>query len=149
MGENFIRLGANLDDVPEEQPPSEGLHKLTVVSKEVGRNKDDTRDQIRVAVRCDDEPDTSLIFNYLTFPNEDDFRAAEEGEEKAKQRVTLMLRSTKRFLHCFGIEWDAEGFDPDELDGAQGECRVYMRPNEEDPDGEGFPTLRLPRIPGE
>ena len=47
-------------DTPEEQIPEEGTYDLRIVMKELGRNKEDTRDQHTVVIRIEDEIEYSI-----------------------------------------------------------------------------------------
>ena len=138
----FIK--APLADGGEEVAPPESMYDLRIASKKVGRNAADTRDQVHlyIVIEGHEEEDYMGINHWLTFPNEEDLL---EFKEKAK----IMLRSTNRFLTVFGVNYGADGFDEEDLDGATGSCMVYLE-KRKDADGnemdEEQPRLRLPRM---
>lgn len=123
------------DEAPELETPSAGEKNLTIVSVERGRKSKSGGQQIGCAIRVEDEPDTELIYHYLTFPTQQDW---EDRPEAAK----TMTRMNKRFLAVFGVDYGPKGFDDEELDGATGRCTVVHEMYE----GEPRARLRLPKV---
>ena len=137
----FIK--APLADGGEEVLPPESMYDLRIASKKVGRNKADTRDQIHlyIVIEGHEEEDYMGINHWLPFPNEEDMQDT--------NRKKMMLRSINRFLTVFNVNYGADGFDEEDLEGAQGNCMVYLE-KRTDADGnemdEEQPRLRLPRM---
>lgn len=136
---SFIKVGANLDDVPEESAvPGNAEYDLTIISSDgPKKSKKSDRQIINLGLRVDDAnyPNAKLVNHTIVFPTEEDY---EEEPDKAR----MMLRSMKRFLHCFGIEWTDEGFNGEDLEGATGRCVLVQ----DEYEGEINNKLRLPRM---
>jgi len=59
------------------------------------------------------------------------------------ENVNRYKLNIQRFLACFGISGDADGFDPDDFPGSTGRANLVQG---EDQNGETKNELRLPRL---
>ena len=139
----FIKLGADLNEVPEEAPVPQGKeYPLEIIQVgDVVDAKESDRQVQRIMIRITDPDyaDASPIFHYLTYPMASDFVP---DEETGVVTANMLLRNVKRFLHVFGVEWGEEGFDDEDLAHAQGTCLLGMDSYE----GNDRNVLKLPKI---
>ncbi len=135
----FINIGGNLDDVQEEKAVPNGEYELEVVSvQDPKKAKESDRMVMPVFHRIldPDYPDAKLVAHYVTFPQESDF------DENDGRTAQLLLRGVKRYLACFGVEWEGKGFDRGDLEGAVGKCFL----KQEEYNDEVSNKLQLPRM---
>lgn len=131
-------IQAPLAEVKEDVQVPEGEYDLRVVDVKVRESeKDDinTVYALTIAVESDEFPNAQPVRHWLTIP------------KPSHEYADLMWRSLKRFLHCFGIPFEANGFDDGDLEGATGRCFVGVA--EPDEQGNTYNELRLPRLPQE
>ncbi len=130
----FIK--SRLGDAVEPTTPPEGNYDLRIVTKEAGRNKAGTRDQVRCYIVIEGDDDYMGINHWLTIPSEEDWQ---EEPDKAKR----MELANRRFLTMFGVQYTAEGFDDDDLPGATAHGLVKLDAGD---DGTPYPRVVPPRI---
>ncbi len=109
MSESFIQVA--MGDAPEEGLCEEGRYDLRIIDKKVKDTKAGDRKLLQVTMLVEDIADVAPLVENLTFPNQKDW---EDEEQMAKN----FLRRVKRFCAAFGVSWQADGFDPSQLDGA-------------------------------
>lgn len=134
----FINTGKPLDDIPEEEAVPEGEYELEIINVGEPKIKEDTRNTvITCSIRvCDpDFPNARLVSHSMVLPSEQTW---EQNQDTAR----MMMRNNKRFLRCFGVEWTADGFETEDLQGATGKCHLVQ----EEYQGEPVNKLRLPRL---
>lgn len=129
-------------DAKEDVVVPEGEYDLEILSAELEVSKNAAKQGVTepnmihcvIAVRSDEYPTARPIGHWLMF--------ATENDEWAGMR----LRDQKRFLECFSIPYEGNGFDTDDFVGSKGRCLVT---NETSDKGEPFNSLRLPRFKDE
>jgi len=108
----FIDLGANLDDIPEQNPVPEGNYDLIIE----GSKLNPANMCINVWATVSGEPEAATVFHNLSLPKADD------DDEKKKNK----LRFLKAFLQKFKIPYGAEGFNEEDLIGARANCHLIQ-----------------------
>lgn len=135
----FIKAAIADAREPELVPESE--YGLEILSHKCfdseGNQVDDDGDPARIntVIRIDsnDHPNAELIYHTVWL----------KGDE---QYAVSTMRDLRRFLHCFSIPYEADGFNPEDLDEATGRSTVYQK---EGKDGIIRLALRLPRVPSD
>jgi|TARA_Y100000310_G_scaffold69164_1_gene64598 hypothetical protein len=106
----FIDL-QGLDEDYEDHPVAEGEYELRIEDVKDGRNKKNTADQSVVRIKVmNAEEGAGSVFHYLTYPCDTD----EPDQVRGK------MRNITRFLRMFGIEFEASGFNSEDMIGATG-----------------------------
>ena len=85
-----------------------------------------------IAIRSEDYPNAATVFHHLMLVTDPDY-----------EYNHLWLRDQKRFLVCFGIPFEANGFDVDDFQGATGRCLLKVGKNDRDED---VNVLALPKV---
>jgi len=73
--------------------------------------------ECRIAIQDGDFPNAAAIWEYLVFPK--------DGVEERTKR--LQMRNIVRFLSVFGIPFEADGFNTEDLIGATGRCQLEQQ----------------------
>lgn len=140
-------IGMPFDDTPEDRLAPEGERELQIQEVEWGLSKGDPeagkpqRRMATITIAVMDIPNCSPIRHWLVLPNDDEYEEA-KVDPKAKQRVDMMVRQTRRFLKAFNVNYGPKGWDPEELPMASGKCLVVH----ETPPGRSEPMAKvLPR----
>jgi hypothetical protein len=134
-----------VSDATEDELVPEGEYELRIVAHETKENKAGTGELIQVQIEIMDPPDgiksPAPIFHYLSLAGPND-------EPKSK---SFKLRMQRRFLECFSIPFEGNGFNDDDFDGATGRCLVTQQEivRNEQPTGEYSHALRLPKFRNE
>jgi hypothetical protein len=133
---SFIEIDGLGDDY-EDKPVPEGEYLLRVTNIQERTAKDGKSPQIMVMLKVEDSdyPDSATIFNYLTFPNE---------EDDAEKRRTKMRMNT-RFLKAFRVPFEKKGFNAEDIVGCEATLLVTQS---EFPEGSGIMknNLNLPPV---
>ena len=140
---SFIKMGKNLDDVQEDEivPEDEYVLEIKYIGEDKISDNGRTSFPVGLVIADPDHVNAAMIFHTLAFPKEEDF------EENDGRTGKLMLQSVKRFFVAFDIPWTEEGFDKDDLAGAQGSCGVTQGPRDSrDPNSDIVNLLRLARV---
>lgn len=132
---------AAIADAREPELVPEATYKLEILShkcygadnQQVDDDGDPARIQTVIRIDSDDHPNAELVYHTIWLKGKEEFQAT-------------TMRDLRRFLHCFEVPYEEDGFNPEDLDGANGECVVYQR---EGNDGVLRHALRLPRVPAE
>jgi hypothetical protein len=104
-----------MSDAKEAQAVPEGEYDLRVVKKEVKEFKSGRQGiAVQIAIEDPNFPNAGLIFHNIMFTKGDDNDVTRN----------MMLLGQRRFLECFGIPYEDDGFDDDDLEGATGRCLV-------------------------
>ena len=129
-------ISVPLDDAKEAEPVPEGEYDLRIVKAEDGESKKGNA-MTTVYIKIEDSayPNAALLRHWITYPDKD---------TPADQRQMRLL-DIKRFLTCFGVAMEGNGFNSDDLLGASGRSFLYQ---EEGDDGNVYNRLRLPRLKG-
>ena len=129
-------------DATEGYFVDEDEYDLRIVSVEEKDSKKG-KPMLECVIEIVDHPDAEPIFHYVNLVHPDD-------SEKARK---FKLRMTRRFLEVFGVPYQDDGFDSDDLQGAEGRCVVFQQ-ERVDENGEAFNppefshALRLPKFGG-
>lgn len=118
----FIDMGDEFADTKEPELAPEDTYDLRC--EDVDHITEGGKNNIRVRIRIEGG-DFQPIFHYLALPqpDKDKKRDAEKGEELGTTSKWKMLM-TKRFLHAFGVPYEANGFDPNDIMGASARLGV-------------------------
>jgi hypothetical protein len=127
-------ISVPLDDAKEAEPVPEGEYDLRIVKAEDGPSKKGNA-MTTVYIKVEDSayPNAALVRHWITYPDRD---------TPADQRQMRLL-DIKRFLTCFGVAQESNGFNSDDLLGSVGRSFLYQ---EEADDGNVYNRLRLPRL---
>jgi hypothetical protein len=110
-----------VSDAVEDELVPEGEYELRIVAHETKENKAGTGELIQVQIEITDPPEgiksPAPIFHYLSLVGPND-------EPKSK---SFKLRMQRRFLECFSIPFEGNGFNDDDFDGATGRCLVTQQ----------------------
>ena len=129
----FIEI--DLGGVKEAEAVPEGTYDLRVAAFDLMKSKKGN-DMYKAVIIIEDEryPNAKPMSEYLTLPGKDHDEAAR----------AFLLRSLKRFLAVFGVPFEANGFNDEDVVGATGHCLVVQ--DEPDENGEIWNSLRAPRL---
>jgi hypothetical protein len=128
----FINVA--LDDAKEAEAVPEGEYDLRIVKSEDGESKKgNAMTTVYIKIEDNSYPNAALLRHWITYPDRD---------TPADQRQMRLL-DIKRFLTCFGVAMEGNGFNSDDLIGATGRSFLYQ---EEGDDGNIYNRLRLPRL---
>lgn len=136
----FIRVA--LSDAKEVSAVPEGEYDLRIVKTEDKKSKGEggkaVRDMTVVTLRVEDPnyPNAQLLNHYITYP-----LASDPPETKA-----LMLRNIARFIDCFGVPHDDNGFDSADLSGLTGHAYLGQRIPENAQTKDPVNELVLPKM---
>jgi hypothetical protein len=142
----FIKVA--LKDAKEDVVVPEGPYDLRIISASQEESKKGNAMIVcGIAIESQDHPNSALLRHYIMLPGED----VDEDDKDAVRMEGMRLRDMRRFLDVFGIKFEAEGFDTDDLEGSNGNCMVVQRAmrNEDGTDGEMVNALRLPKFKDE
>lgn len=130
-------IDVNLGGVSEPQPVAENRYLLRVVNVQSKTSNNSGAPMIQVMHEVDGQPDAAPIFHYLVLPKEDD----------EPDKAQFKLLNIKRYLHMAGIPFGDNGFNQEDLMGAEFEADVTF----ESGDGERPPSnqIKLSRLPAE
>src|SRR5882672_6517015 len=112
---SFIK--AAIADAKESTVVAEGEYSLTVKTASQKKSKAGN-EMIACMIVFDDEPNAAPIFEHLVLPS---------GGEWDH----LHLLHIRRFLTVFGIPFEENGFDDEDIEGATGKCLVGQEEGEQ------------------
>lgn len=119
-----------LNDVKEPKAAPEGEYDLRIIDAEdTESKKGNPMTVVKIAI---EGQDSYPVRHYITYPT---------GEDADQDRMKAL--EIRRFLDCFGIAFDENGFNTEDLVGATGRSLVIQ---EEADDGNVYNRLRLPRL---
>lgn len=149
----FVNL--DFDSAKESQTVSEDMYALRVAkfdlvqtkrAKEEGRDPDMYKAVVVIDQLVDGVSNPSPIVEYFVLPGKDD------------EYANLKILNLKRFLHCFGIPFEGDGFNDEDVVSSTGECLIVKETmtdsgGHEMTDENGAPRfvnrMSLPRLPNE
>lgn len=105
-------ISASLKDAHEDKPVPEGNYDLTIKTRTLKKSRSG-KDMILCIIGVDEHPDAAPIYHNIML----------EGDPEWQH---LRLRDLRRFLEVFNIPYDDNGFNDDDLEGAQGNCLVKL-----------------------
>lgn len=123
-------------DVQEAVPAPEGRYLLRVVNVQSKESRAGSP-MVQVMHEIDGHPECAPVFQHLVLPKEDD-------EEKS---INFKLLQIKRYLNMAQIPFGADGFNQEDLMGAEIEANLTF----DSGDGERPPSnqIQLDRLPRE
>lgn len=133
---------AAVADAQEDKPLPEGEYELTIKSAEPKTSKKG-KNMIQVLLVTTDPEyrNASPINHYIMLPEKDD------------EYRDMHLRNMKRFLVAFGVAFEDNGFDTDDLIGQTATVGVGLQAMKDRDTGEAtgqeMNTLKLPRVKDE
>jgi len=133
---SFIEL-AGLGEAKEPAVQPEGKYFFTVVDVFQYTKEETGNEVIRVKHAIDGVPDAMPVTHWLSLP----------GPNDEQDKVSIKILMLKRYLNAAGIPFEANGFNKEDLYGANFESEMTLsEPNDQ---GTQFNNLRLPRLPYE
>ena len=138
-------ISAPVAEATEDELVPEGEYDLTIEDVSEQDSKKSGKALLMCLIRIDNPPERiknpAPIFHYVSLPHPDD-------EPKT---VQFKLRMIRRLLNCFGVAFEDNGFDSDDLVGAKGTCLVVQQEMMKDDKGTGeySHALRLPKFANE
>lgn len=134
----FIKVA--LSDAKESEAVPEGEYDLRIVKSEDKDSKaGNAMTVVMIQIISEEYPNASPMNHFITYPSE----GGSEGGNSMK------LRDIARFLQVFKIPHTEDGFDTDDLQGAEGTCYVVQeegKDKNDKPNGMIFNRLNLPRL---
>lgn len=111
----FIEVSGLGDDY-EDKHVEEGRYGLRISSAKNQMAKDGKSPQVMVVIAIETDEDgnsvgegVASLFHYLTFPNKDD----------DKDQVRTKMRMNARFFKAFGVPFEKNGFNDEDLPGLE------------------------------
>lgn len=139
---SIVRTSRNLRDIPEEKHAPEGEYDLRIFKVTPGES-DAGRGTVKCMIEIEGTGEAyQPVTHVLVEPSDADW-------EQDKDMATRFLRSTKRFLTLFGVEYNEEdgSWDTDALENARARGRLTVEPIEKGPrKGDLVNRLMVPRI---
>lgn len=128
----FIK--ADLKDVKEAEAVPEGEYSLRITKVEETESKKGNP-MLALTMKIEDAAikNPAPLRHWIVLPDRD----------TPEDQVQMRYLELKRLLATFGIRYDGEGFDTEDLVGATGKAFLTQ---EEGDDGGVYNRLRLPRI---
>lgn len=142
----FIDLGNELAEVQEAPLAPEGEYDLAVHSVE--HDTDNGKNNIIVGIKFLGE-NFQPFRHYISLPLPSDAQKDQEKGNPAGTTQKTKLLMLKRFLVAFNIPFEANGFDPMDIQGATARVKVGQRSYNDAQTNEPrlAQTLRLPNLP--
>lgn len=126
-----------LEDAKEAEIVPEGFYDLQVVSVKETESEETGRVGVNCAIKVMNPPadidNPALINQWIGSPIPDDTASTRN----------MILLNAKRFLTTFNVPFE-NGFDPSDLQGAQGECLVTI--GKDNRNDEEVNKLQLPKL---
>jgi len=132
-----VKIPLNLNDIQESKPVPNGRYDLVIASADEGKNKEGTKDQIKVSLGIQGQDKAPNVTHFISLPS--------TGDDPQKSNFKMLL--LKRFLFAFKIPFDSDGFNVDDFAGATASCDLTL--SEPDDSGNIYNRLQLPRLPTE
>jgi hypothetical protein len=128
----FIK--AELKDVKEAEAVAEGEYDLRIMKVDEGESKKGNP-MLTLSIKIENAPikNPAMVRHWIVLPDTD----------TPEDQVQMRMLELKRLLAAFGVRYDGEGFDTEDLVGATGKAFLTQ---EEGDQGGVFNRLRLPRI---
>jgi|TARA_R100001530_G_scaffold133764_1_gene107632 hypothetical protein len=127
----------DLDQDYEGKPVPEGEYSLRCVSCEKRQSKAD-KPMLQIMIVVDEQvegvPNINPINHFISL-------AQKKDDTDTKSFKMQMLT---RFLVCFGIPFEADGFAEEDIVGATANC--FVEQDEPNDNGDIYNSLRLPRV---
>lgn len=134
----FINVA--IKDAKESEVVPEGEYDLRIVKSEDKDSKaGNAMTVVMIQIISDEYPNASPLNHFITYPSEN-------GSEAGN---AMKLRDIARFLQTFKIPYTDEGFDTDDLQGAEGTCFLDQEEGQDKngkANGMMFNRLKLPRL---
>lgn len=117
-------IPVDIGDAKEDELVAKGKYDLEVVSAKLGPSKRSGKPTIALIIQITNPPaDVALaapVFHYLSMPVTPEVveESETEIEEDDAPTITRKGRDLRRFLVAFGIHYEANGFEIDDLEGA-------------------------------
>lgn len=131
----FLTFGKSFSEVNERKPVPRGVYHLIVEDVADHKSKEGN-DSLKVTILIDGHETASKVIEYLSLPMEKD------DPDKVYNK---MLR-IKRFLTTFNVPHEDTGFNQEDLFGAQADCELVMTDPDDDPNGNVYNKVNLPRL---
>lgn len=124
----FIKVAL---DAKEPEAAPEGEYDLRITKMEDGLTSQKGAPMVKTTIRIEGVDDVQPFNHWIVLPG-----PKTENVQFAKLQV-------QRFLEVFGIPHEGDGFDTEDLVGAEGRCMLVQQ---EGDDGVIRNALRLPRL---
>lgn len=122
-----------LDDAQESQPVPQGEYDLRILKAERKESaKGNMMTAVLIKVEDPEYPNASLINHFLV----------DVTKDTPPNQAYMRLLDLKRFLQAFGVVYEGNGYDDEDLPGSTGRMTV----DQEENDGMVFNRLRLPKL---
>lgn len=144
-------IQAPIADATEDELVPEAEYELRIAAVTEKDSKGTGKPMLEVLIEITNPPaevrTPAPVFHYVSLPHEDD-------EPKALQ---YKLRMIRRLLEVFGVAFEDNGFDSDDLLGATGNCLVFQQEQTKEEGntgkrvgtGEYSHAIRLPKFANE
>ncbi len=104
-------VNAALGDAREPEAVPEAEYDLRIVKSEDGESKKgNAMTTIYIKIEDPQYPNAALVGHWLVHPTKD----------TPPEQVQMRLLETRRFLECFGIPYEGDGYNTDDFVGATG-----------------------------
>lgn len=128
-------INAQLDQsVKEPEAAPEGEYDLRI-AKTTRKESKSGNMMTEVMITVEGEQGVAPVYHYLI----------DVTKDTPAQQADMRRLELKRFMQMFGVKFQPDGYDDEDLQGATGRC---MLTQEEGDDGVVRNRLRLPRLKG-
>jgi hypothetical protein len=135
----MISMGQSFSAVQEKRPVPGGTYNLTIENAEEHVSKESGKPSIKVTIGIEGHDDAPKVLHYASLPA--------EGDEPEK--ITNKMLMLKRFLVAFSIPYEDTGFNIEDFFGAKASAPLTLTDPSEDPNGNIYNRLNLPRLADE
>ena len=127
-------ISTPLGDAKEPEAVPEGPYDLRIVKSEDGESKKGNP-MTTVYIKIEDPayPNAALVGHWILHPTAD----------TPPEQLQMRILEQRRFLECFGIPYEANGFNTDDLVGATGNSFLVQETGD---DNVVRNRLRLPKL---
>lgn len=113
-----------MGDAKEDELVPKGKYSLECVSAKFGPSKSSGKPMISTIIQITNPPDSVVlaapVFHYLSIPVTAEVAAESDTQIEEDDEATLIrkARDLRRFMVAFGISYEANGFEIEDLEGA-------------------------------
>ena len=136
---SFIQMDSSFSNVKEKQPVPKGTYDLLIENAVEHTSKESGKPSIKCTIAIEGHPEASKVTHYVPLPNDED-----DAAKTANKMIMI-----KRFLVAFGIPFEDNGFNVEDFFGARGQAELQLTSPDEDPNGNIYNRLNLPRLADE
>lgn len=112
----FIEAAMNEDY--EDRPVAEGIYDLRIIKADEKQSKNSKADMVQCMIEIVGQNGAAPIFHYLVMPISPKQAKERDTDADEDDKIRLKMKNLSRFLHLFGIAFEKNGFNSEDLVGA-------------------------------